>query len=190
MDKNGWNYGKDDEELFELAMHPEQYRDYKSGKAREAFLADLKEKKEAAEAPTVVSKQPGAAPMAGISPSTMNVNVNGEVFVVSVSYDTTDGSAQNAPAASSAPLAMPQASSSEEGTPVASPLEGKFYLTKESGEKALKVGDKVQEGDLVGYIEAMKTYNAIRFDQGGKVQKICIDNGSEVEEDDVLVIVG
>ncbi len=190
MDKNGWDYGKDDEELFELAMHPEQYRDYKSGKAREAFLADIKEKKAAAEAPKVVSGQPVAAPTAGISPSTMNVNVNGEVFVVSVSYDTTDGSAQNPPAVSSAPVAMPQASSSGEGTPVASPLEGKFYLTKESGEKALKVGDKVQEGDLVGYIEAMKTYNAIRFAQGGKVQKICIENGSEVEEDDVLVVVG
>ena len=31
MDENGWDYGQDDEELFELAMHPEQYRNYKSG---------------------------------------------------------------------------------------------------------------------------------------------------------------
>ena len=29
MDENGWEYGEDDEELFELAMHPEQYRNYK-----------------------------------------------------------------------------------------------------------------------------------------------------------------
>ena len=34
MDENGWDYGKDDEELMELAMHPEQYRNYKSGKAK------------------------------------------------------------------------------------------------------------------------------------------------------------
>lgn len=41
MDKNGWEYGPDDEELFELAMHPEQYRNYKSGQAKKNFLADL-----------------------------------------------------------------------------------------------------------------------------------------------------
>lgn len=34
MDENGWDYGKDDEELYELAMHPEQYRNYKSGQAK------------------------------------------------------------------------------------------------------------------------------------------------------------
>ncbi|MDY5033095.1 MAG: oxaloacetate decarboxylase [Prevotella sp.] len=41
MEKNGWDCGKDDEELFELAMHPEQYRNYKSGQAKKNFLADL-----------------------------------------------------------------------------------------------------------------------------------------------------
>ena len=41
MDENGWEYGQDDEELFELAMHPEQYRNYKSGQAKKNFLADL-----------------------------------------------------------------------------------------------------------------------------------------------------
>ena len=34
MDENGWEYGEDDEELFELAMHDRQYRDYKSGVAK------------------------------------------------------------------------------------------------------------------------------------------------------------
>ena len=47
MDENGWDYGKDDEELFELAMHPEQYRNYKSGQAKKNFLADLQAKKDA-----------------------------------------------------------------------------------------------------------------------------------------------
>ncbi|MBR6605064.1 MAG: oxaloacetate decarboxylase [Prevotella sp.] len=41
MEDNGWDCGKDDEELFELAMHPEQYRVYKSGQAKKTFLADL-----------------------------------------------------------------------------------------------------------------------------------------------------
>ena len=47
MDENGWGYGKDDEELFELAMHPEQYRNYKSGQAKKNFLADLQKAKDA-----------------------------------------------------------------------------------------------------------------------------------------------
>ena len=47
MDENGWDYGKDDEELFELAMHPEQYRNYKSGQAKKNFLADLQKAKDA-----------------------------------------------------------------------------------------------------------------------------------------------
>ena len=47
MDENGWDYGQDDEELFELAMHPEQYRNYKSGQAKKNFLSDLQKAKEA-----------------------------------------------------------------------------------------------------------------------------------------------
>lgn len=47
MDENGWDYGQDEEELFELAMHPEQYRNYKSGQAKKNFLADLQAVKDA-----------------------------------------------------------------------------------------------------------------------------------------------
>jgi pyruvate carboxylase subunit B len=47
MAENGWDCGKDDEELFELAMHPEQYRNFKSGQAKKNFLADLQKAKDA-----------------------------------------------------------------------------------------------------------------------------------------------
>ncbi len=43
---NGWDCGQDEEELFELAMHPEQYRNYKSGQAKKNFLADLQAAKD------------------------------------------------------------------------------------------------------------------------------------------------
>ncbi len=46
MADNGWDCGKDDEELFELAMHPEQYRNYKNGQAKKNFLADLQKAKD------------------------------------------------------------------------------------------------------------------------------------------------
>jgi pyruvate carboxylase subunit B len=41
MDDNGWDYGQDDEELFELAMHDRQYRDFKSGLAKTKFEEEL-----------------------------------------------------------------------------------------------------------------------------------------------------
>ena len=46
MADNGWDCGQDEEELFELAMHPEQYRNYKSGQAKKNFLADLQAAKD------------------------------------------------------------------------------------------------------------------------------------------------
>ena len=56
MEDNGWDRGQDDEELFELAMHPTQYRDYKSGIAKERFEADLAKAKAAAAAPAAAPK--------------------------------------------------------------------------------------------------------------------------------------
>lgn len=48
MKENGWDFGQDDEELFELAMHDRQYRDYKSGIAKKRFEEDLQRAKDAA----------------------------------------------------------------------------------------------------------------------------------------------
>ena len=45
MKDEGWDCGQDDEELFELAMHERQYRDYKSGIAKERFNKELEELK-------------------------------------------------------------------------------------------------------------------------------------------------
>ena len=56
MDEEGWDYGEDDEELFELAMHERQYRDYRSGVAKERFNKELSELKAKAGAPIVVER--------------------------------------------------------------------------------------------------------------------------------------
>ena len=56
MDEKGWDYGEDDEELFELAMHERQYLDYRSGVAKERFNKDLEAMKEKAGAPKVVTR--------------------------------------------------------------------------------------------------------------------------------------
>lgn len=57
MATNGWECGQDDEELFELAMHPEQYRNYKSGQAKKNFLADLQKAKDAKLGSTLTPEQ-------------------------------------------------------------------------------------------------------------------------------------
>ncbi|MGM9780510.1 MAG: oxaloacetate decarboxylase [Candidatus Cryptobacteroides sp.] len=56
MKQEGWDCGEDDEELFELAMHERQYRDYRSGIAKERFNKELEELKAKAGAPIVVKR--------------------------------------------------------------------------------------------------------------------------------------
>ncbi len=54
MKEEGWDVGEDEEELFEFAMHERQYRDYKSGVAKERFNKDLADLKAKAGAPIEV----------------------------------------------------------------------------------------------------------------------------------------
>ena len=56
MKEEGWDEGEDEEELFEFAMHERQYRDYRSGVAKERFLKELEEFREKAGAPIVVKR--------------------------------------------------------------------------------------------------------------------------------------
>ena len=56
MKEEGWDCGQDDEELFELAMHERQYRDYKSGIAKERFNTELEEFRAKAGAPIVMKR--------------------------------------------------------------------------------------------------------------------------------------
>ena len=78
MDENGWDYGKNDEELFELAMHPEQYRNYKSGQAKKNFLSDLQKAKDAKLGATVSPEQLAAFKHA--KADAIVASVKGQVF--------------------------------------------------------------------------------------------------------------
>lgn len=57
MKKEDWDRGQDDEELFEFAMHERQYRDYKSGVAKERFNKELEAAREKAGAPKIVTRK-------------------------------------------------------------------------------------------------------------------------------------
>jgi pyruvate carboxylase subunit B len=61
MRDNNWDAGPDDEELFELAMHDKQYRDYRSGIAKSRFEAELAKAKEMAN-PVVAVPLPAPEP--------------------------------------------------------------------------------------------------------------------------------
>ena len=191
MQEKGWDFGTDDEELFELAMHPQEYRAYKSGAAKKSFEEDVAKRRiegggiNPGTAPVLAAVNASPA-VDGLMPSTMFVDVDGERFKVTVSYGESNTEVIAAPKAAAvaveAPV-VPQGKVKE----ILAPLEGKFYLTKESSETALKVGDSVKVGQLIGYVEAMKTFNAIRSDVAGVVVEICSTTGSEIEEDDVIV---
>ncbi len=192
MKKNNWELGEDDEELFELAMHPAEYRAYKSGEAKKSFEEDLAKKKAEKDAPAA-SAVPSPAVVASANnfqPKTMVVNVDNESFVVNISYPNAEGGATHVAQKGQNTVENPAVVTPPSGgqlKEVLSPLEGKFFLTKESSEKALKVGDTIKEGDLIGYIESMKTYNAISAEEAGIVREICFANGESVDEDDVLI---
>ena len=171
MKENKWEVGQDDEELFEYAMHPAQYEAYKSGKAKEDFLADVAKRR------ADKDKSPGE----DAKPKTLTVQVDGQAYRVTVAYGDTELPVAPAGAA---------AASAGEGKEVLSPLEGKFFLVKNAQETALQVGDTVKEGDVICYVEAMKTYNAIRAEFGGTVTAICATPGDAVSEDDILMKIG
>lgn len=56
MKENKWDEGRDKEELFEFAMHERQYRDFKSGLAKDRFNQELAQAKEKANAPIIVKR--------------------------------------------------------------------------------------------------------------------------------------
>ena len=174
MKEKKWDTGQDDEELFEYAMHPAQYEAYKSGKAKEDFLEDVKKR----------HAEKDFKPEEPKAPKILTVNVNGQSYKVTVAYGEVDA-ATLAPADDKV-----QAAITGEGKDITAPLEGKFFLTKTAQETPLKVGDKVKTGDILCYIEAMKTYNAIRAEFDGTVTAVCANPGDTVAEDDVIMKIG
>lgn len=191
MNEKQWETGEDDEELFEYAMHPAQYEAYRSGKAKVEFLADVALKKKAQQEKEHPTASVAAAPALPTTPQVLTVDVDGQPYRVTVAFGD---SANAAPAAAPAKAAQPGASAAPApaagaGNEVLSPLEGKFFLVKNASETPLKVGDVVKEGDVLCYVEAMKTYNAVRSEFSGTITSINYAGGDAVSEDDVLMTI-
>jgi len=98
---------------------------------------------------------------------------------------------QMAPAAA-APVAAAEAPAKAEisGHIVRSPMVGTFYRTPSPDAKAfIEVGQKVNAGDTLCIVEAMKMMNQIEADKSGVVKAILVESGQPVEFDEPLVVI-
>jgi acetyl-CoA carboxylase biotin carboxyl carrier protein len=96
-------------------------------------------------------------------------------------------------AAPAAPAAAPPAAPAEPeetGFQVTAPMVGTFYASSSPGSAPyVQVGDRVNEGDTLCIIEAMKMMNQIEADVSGKIKSIRIQNGEPVEYGQTLFVI-
>ena len=150
MEQNGWDRGEDDEELFELAMHDRQYRDYKSGIAKERFLKEVaqlraeREPKPAAPATTesialnyITPKHPNATPIVADATGRLlwEVNFNDQSTAPVPGTEMKEG----------ATIAHIEASYAL--MPLVALKSGKVVDT------CAKQGQMVKKGDVIGWVE-------------------------------------
>ena len=77
-----------------------------------------------------------------------------------------------------------------DGTAVTSPIVGVFYAAPgPEKEPFVRVGDRVEAGQVIGIVEAMKLMNEIQSDESGVVTKICVQDGEGVEYGQPLIYV-
>ncbi|MCG8391332.1 MAG: acetyl-CoA carboxylase biotin carboxyl carrier protein [Cytophagales bacterium] len=103
------------------------------------------------------------------------------------------------PAVAAAPAPVPEAPKAEDpgagaGTQnyveVKSPMIGTFYRSPNPDSPAfVAVGDKIEKGQTVCIVEAMKLFNEIESEVSGTIVKVMVENSSPVEYDQVLFLV-
>jgi acetyl-CoA carboxylase biotin carboxyl carrier protein len=94
-----------------------------------------------------------------------------------------------------APVAAPSAPAPEalpavSGHIMCSPMVGTFYRSSSPGVKSfVEVGQKVNVGDTLCIIEAMKMMNQIESDKSGVVKQILVENQDPVEFDQPMFLI-
>ena len=99
---------------------------------------------------------------------------------------------QQAPVSSTptSQTASPNEQPQETGQSLTSPMVGTFYSAPSPTAKPfVSIGQKINQGDTVGIIEAMKIMNQIESDQSGTVVEILVKDGEAVEFGQSLIVV-
>lgn len=92
--------------------------------------------------------------------------------------------------ASTAPTAAPEAPAAIAGHTVNSPMVGTYYKSSAPGAKPfIEVGQKVNVGDTICIVEAMKMMNQIEADKSGTIGAILVEDGEPVEFDQPLITI-
>jgi acetyl-CoA carboxylase biotin carboxyl carrier protein len=89
-----------------------------------------------------------------------------------------------------APAATPEPAAAEKGHTVRSPMVGTVYFAPAPGEKPfVELGQRVNAGDTLCLIEAMKMFNQIEADKSGILSARLVNNESPVEYDQPLFVI-
>ena len=100
---------------------------------------------------------------------------------------------QQQPVATAAPVAHYHVAPAENQTSdqsIVSPMVGTFYSAPlPTAKPFVTVGQKINQGDTVGIIEAMKIMNQIEADQSGTVIEILIKDGEAVEFGQPIIVI-
>ena len=74
---------------------------------------------------------------------------------------------------------------------IKAPFVGTFYAAPSANEAPyVQVGQKINQGDVICILEAMKVMNEIKSNKSGTVLEIKAQNGNMVEFDEELILIG
>jgi acetyl-CoA carboxylase biotin carboxyl carrier protein len=97
-------------------------------------------------------------------------------------YDAPAPTMMAAPAAGTAPVAAEAKPAGKAGSVETSPMVGVYYSAPSPNDPPfIKVGQKVQAGDTLGIIEAMKIMNPLEATQSGVIDEILVTNSEVVQ---------
>ena len=89
-----------------------------------------------------------------------------------------------------APFIHEEEKQENEGSPVSSPMVGVFYSAPTpDSEPYVGVGSKVEKGDVLCLVEAMKLMNEVTAEQSGEITAVCVENGQVVEYGQTLFMI-
>ena len=152
MVENNWELGEDDEELFEFAMHERQYRDYKSGVAKQRFEQELEADKEKAGVPIIVKRPVLEVPKFDVE-KLLDKYTNAK--------------------------------------PVSYTVKGQLLWQYDLADKssAPNVGEPVEEGKPVCFIQAFYGLEVIKAPKTGKIVQINAKHGDIIEKGEIIAFV-